>query len=161
MIFRCACMFMAPSFVSSLQSITLQHRKSWRICHRTCHRKAHVPQTHLISPLVHAGVGPFPASAVRTFCHTARVHSHPTLTKRGQTQRMSSGQLRRLFRWSLWLALASMPRVMAHSTAQLPGASVSCALWPSLVISALPGRDPFSNPFEEVMCQVIVCTFLR
>ena len=48
-----------------------------------------------------------------------------------------------------------------HSTAQLPGATVSCALWPSLVISALPGRDPFSNPFQEVMCQVVVCIFLR
>ena len=127
-------------------------------------RKCMYLQTHLISPLMHAGIGPLLASAVRTFCRTVRVHSHPTLTKRGQTQRMPSEQLQRLCRWSLWWAQASMPCPMAHSIAHPPGASVDCgqawSFWYRLGVT-WHLNSFLSNPFQEVWCQAIVCTCLR
>ena len=135
---------------------TATQNKLTRMPYNTCNRQVRVPQTHLISPLGHAGICPLPVSAMYTFCRTARGHSHPTLIKRGQTQRMPSEQLQKLCRWSLWWAQASMPSPMAHSIAHPPGASVVCTLWLSLVTLSSPGRDlapqQFANPFQRVWC---------
>ena len=113
-------------------------------------RKCMYLQTHLISPLMHAGIGPLLASAVRTilpYCEGAQSsHADEKGTDVENAIRAVAEALQMV------IVVGTGQHAQSYGSQHSTPAWSKCRLWPSLVILVSPGRDlaPQQFPFKSI-----------